>query len=313
LASGLRIVAVASLFLTVNAYQVGALAGLEVFRSAGLAAAALGLLHVAICAIGGCYFGLQGALWGLLASSVVRWWFFRRILQREMAAQGIPFSWSGWRTQRAILTGFAVPAAICGISSMPALWSINALLARQPGGYALLAAYSAAFQLKSIVTLLPYMFNNVGLSLLNHQRGIGDSAGYLRAFWYNVLLGGGAALAGAVILSVAGRPVLRLYGGTFDDAYVPLLILLGSAVFEGFAIGLFQIVQSDGRMWSAFWRVVLPRDLLSILLASLLVDSYGIIGVATAYSIAWFIGSMLILAYVRRLGFRFSTGFSAHA
>jgi Na+-driven multidrug efflux pump len=228
-------------------------------------------------------------------------------LRHELSAQGIRISWSGWRTQRSILAHFAIPSAICGISSMPALWAINALVARQPGGYVLLALYSAAFQLKSIVTLLPYMFNNVGLSLLNHQKGIGNAAGYRLAFWYNVLLGGGAAMLGACALALIGRPLLHLYGATFEEAYLPLLILLGSAVFEGFAIGLFQVVQSRGRMWPAFWMVVLPRDVLSVVLAFMLVNSYGIVGIALAYSLAWLLGSIVTFIYVRTLGFPLSS------
>jgi O-antigen/teichoic acid export membrane protein len=306
LKSGLEIAAAASLFLTMNAFQIGALAGLEAFRAAAIVSGAIGLLHVALCGIGAWLFGMEGALWALLLSSFVRWVAFDRLLRSEALEQGVERSWAGWRAQRGILRTFAIPAAICGMSSMPSLWVANALIARQRHGYELLALYSAAFQLKSLVLLLPTMFNNVGMSLLNHQRGIGNAKGYRRVFWLNVAIGGGAAALGAVLMGALGIPLLQLYGGTFADAYAALLVLLCSAVFEGFATGAFQAVQSKGRMWPAFWFVVLPRDLLVVILALALVATYGLMGLASAYSIAWIFGSLLTFIYAFRSGLKLS-------
>jgi O-antigen/teichoic acid export membrane protein len=306
LKSGLEIAGAASLFLTMNAFQMGALAGLESFRAAAMVSVAIGLLHVAVCGIGAWLFGVEGALWALLLSSFVRWATFGRLLRSEALAQSIELSWAGWQRQRGILHAFAIPAAICGISSMPALWAANALLARQKNGYELLALFSAAFQLKSLVVLLPTMFNNVGMSLLNHQRGIGNAAGYRTVFWLNVAIGGGAATLGAMVVAGLGRPLLRLYGGTFTDAFPALLVLLSSAIFEGFATGVFQAVQSKGRMWPAFWFVVLPRDLLFAILAFALVGTYGLMGMACSYSIAWIVGSLLTFLYAFHTGLKLS-------
>jgi O-antigen/teichoic acid export membrane protein len=302
LKGALVISAAASLFLTMNAFQVGALSGLEAFRSSALVSCVMGFAHVAVSGIGGWLFGLDGVLWALVISAILRWAVFAQLLKFEAKAQGIKVSLAGWLSQKWVLHSFTIPAAVCGMSSMPSLWAANALLARQKGGLGLLALYSAAFQLKAIVILLPSMFNNVGLPILSHQRGIGNVAGYRRAFWLNVSIAGGAATLAAIVVAAMGRPLLRMYGTAFEGAYDVLLILLCAAVVEGIAIGAFQALQSKGRMWLAFLSIALPSDVLTVVLAYVLVGAYGLMGLAWAYSIALIVRSLLTFVYAYLVG-----------
>jgi len=302
LRSGLTVAAGASLFLTMNGFQLGALAGLESFRKTAAVSIIVGCLHVMACVLGGWAGGTRGALWGLLLSSIARWVCFEKLLHRESLLQGIFVSWSGWRRQKSIFYKFAIPAAVSGFSSMPALWLVTAMLARQPNGYDQLALYSAAYQLKSVAILLPSMFNNVGMALLNHQRGIQNAVGYRRAFWFNVSVGSIAAATFAVVIAIIGKWLLAMYGPAFVGAYGPLLILLCAALFEGVATGAFQAVQSKGRMWRAFWIVAFPRDLLLVACAFVLVGRYGAVGLASSYSVAWIAGSLIAILYAYRTG-----------
>jgi O-antigen/teichoic acid export membrane protein len=307
LKTALAIAAAASLFLTMNAFQVGALAGLEAFRSSALVSCVMGFVHLTVCGIGAWLFGFEGVLWALVVSSFLRWVGFGQLLRLEARAQGIEVSLMGCLSQRGILHRFTIPAAVCGMSSMPSLWAANALLARQKGGLGLLALYSAAFQLKTIVILLPAMFNNVGLPILSHQRGVGNAAGYRRAFWLNVLIAGGAATLVAIVVAAMGRPLLRMYGSPFEDAYDALLTLLCAAVPEALAIGAFQAVQSKGRMWLAFLSIALPSDALVVALAYVLVGAYGLMGLAWSYSIALVVRSMLTFMYAYLSGLELSS------
>lgn len=302
LKTGLSIAAAASLFLTMNGFQLGALAGLEAFRSSAIVSCGLGLLHIVLCGLGAWLFGIEGALWGILLSSFVRWACLARLLSLAALAQGIKASWSGWQRQRSVLYTFAIPAAACGMTAMPSLWASTSLLARQPGGFEQLALYSAAYQLRSIALFLPAVSYNVGMSLLNYQKGIGNAEGYRKAFWFNVAIGGAAAATIAIAMGVFGMWLLRMYGRTFTEAYGSLLVLLCSAVFEGVATGAVQAIQSQNRIWSLFWFIVLPRDLLVIVLAYALVGRYGSIGLASSYSVSWIIGSLLTFYYAYRTG-----------
>src|SRR5207253_5798020 len=101
----LSIAAAVALFLTMNAYQVGALAGLEAFRSSAILSSTLGIFHVITCIVGAWLFGLDGALVGFLLSSAVRWACFGRLVQVEGRQQGIKTDWSGWRNQRQVMLG----------------------------------------------------------------------------------------------------------------------------------------------------------------------------------------------------------------
>ncbi len=302
LSSGFVVAAGAAVFLTMNASQLGALAGLEAFRASGTSALLTGVSHVLLCVAGARRFGLQGAFLGLLASSLLRWAIFRYVLRRAARQHGIVIGRAKSGTQRTVIMTFALPAALCGISSMISMWLGNVLLARQAHGFDLVALYAAAFQLRLAVILLPMLFNGVGISLLNFHQGLRDELGYRRAYWVNVKIGVATTLIGAIIMALLGRPLLNLYGKGFEGAFPILNILLVSAALEGAAASVFQSLMSRGRMWLALFSIVLPRDCLFVVAAFGLIPIYGGIGLALASSIAWLLGSMLTLFVSRKVG-----------
>ena len=88
----------------------------------------------------------------------------------------------GRRTGRQIIVKFALPGALSGFTSAPALWFASALLVRQPDGFSQMAIFSASFSLMAAVLLLPSIANNVGMSLINHHKGTGNSLEYRQIF-----------------------------------------------------------------------------------------------------------------------------------
>jgi O-antigen/teichoic acid export membrane protein len=298
----LQIAAAVVLFTVVNAFQTGALAGLESYRQWAIANSLQGPIQLAICVFATWRWGLGGAVAGLLAGSALRWLILHVALMREAKKQGIFMSFSGFWQERAIFFKFALPAALSGLSAAPAIWVGNTFLVRQGGGYSQLALFSAALNLKNVVIFLPVLLNNVGTSLLNNQRGQNNPLQYRRVFLTNLLLIGSAAITGAIFVGLFGPKLLRLYGKSFPEAQGILALLLCAAVIEAIAMASYQVLQSEEKMWLSLLAVMLPRDIALVALAYLLTPEYGAFGLGLAHLIAWLICSMVIFSAVFRIG-----------
>ena len=301
LAPALRLAAPAVFFNVLTGFATGALAGLERYRSLAIVGVASGALYVSICVPLAARLGLRGAVAGLALTAAAQAALLAWSLGRDGRRLGLRWSARGAWAERAILSGFALPASLTGLVSLPALWIASAILARSPGGYEQLALFGAANLFRTMVLFVPQAINNVGMSLLNNQRRT-SAEGFRRVFWLNAALTAAAALVTAAMLTLAGRPLLRLFGPTFDSAYRALVILLAAAVIEALAVALYQIVVSRGMLWASLMFVSVPRDLALVVAALVLSPVLGAAGLATAYALAWLLALASIGALVYRVG-----------
>jgi O-antigen/teichoic acid export membrane protein len=304
LGSALTIGSAVLLFAVLNGLLMGALAGLESYRALATALVWSGIAYLAVCTGLAWRGGLNGAVAGMAISGLFQFILLAAALRKECALQGIRIHYAGITQERSILLKFALPGALSGFTSMPALWLVSAFLVRQPNGYSQMAIYSASFSLMMVVLFLPNIANNVGMSLINHQKGAGKETEYRRAFWINLAVSTAIVILGTCILAVFGRNLLRLFGKDFNEGYPVLLILLLAATVQGLGIAAYQIIQSQAKMWLSLIAVNVPRDTLIVALAYLLVPAHGATGVASAYAISWTIASLVILSIVSRLGIK---------
>jgi O-antigen/teichoic acid export membrane protein len=302
LARPLQIAGAVVLFTVMNAYQMGALAGLESYREWAIVNGLQGPVQLGICSFSAWRWGLQGAVTGLLATSAIRWLVLHFALVREAKRQGIVFRYSGIWQERSILLKFALPAAISGLSAPPAMWLGNTFLVRQASGYSQMALFSAALNLKNVVMFLPVLLNSVGFSLLNNHRAGESGSQYRTVFWVTVCSVAATALAGAAFVGVFGRLILRLYGKNFPEAYPALLVLLCCAVLESIAMAVYLIIGAEEKMWLSLLIVMLPRDIAIVLFAYWLTPLHGALGLSFAHLSAWAICSAVIFTVVARIG-----------
>ena len=307
LAVGLMLVAGAVFFSVMSAYQVGALAGLESYRALAGAGLISGTLSLAVCGLAGWMGGLNGALVGLSVSACVQWITLRWCLRAEMSRQGVMVRYENLRREGAILVRVALPAALIGFVSMPALWLASAMLVRQPGGYEQMALYGAANSFRLIVLLLSTVINTVGMSVLGHQRGISDDVRYRQVFWANMGLTAGVVLVGASTVILFGPWLLRMFGRGFGESYPVLVVLMLATIPEGLSAATFQVIQAEEKIWLSLFAIIVPRDGALALLSYLLSPSYGALGLATAQGTAWLIALSMSVYLARRIGLRASS------
>jgi O-antigen/teichoic acid export membrane protein len=282
---------------------MGALAGLESYREWAIANGLQGPIQLGICSLATWRWGLLGAVVGLLGTSAVRWLILHLAVKREASRQGIVLRYSGLWEERSILFRFALPAALGGLSTPPAIWLGYTLLARQPAGYSQVALFSASLNLKNVVMFLPLLLNNVGMSLLNNQRGENKDDRFRKVFWTNVFLTAGAVVVGAGFVGIFGSQLLRLYGKSFPEGQHILSLLLLVAVIEATGMAFFQVIYSEERMWLSLLAIVLPRDIALVLFSYVFVPLYGGLGLGLAYVTAWLLCATVIFCAVFRIGF----------
>lgn len=295
LAVSLSIAATFVLFAVMNGYQIGALAGLESYKSISIYGALLGAAHLAVCGLGAALWGLHGALGGMAVSALLRWAVYAVVLRREIGKQGITIQRRAGSREREILYRFALPAALSGLTAMPAIWLGNAFLVQQPNGYAEMGIYSAATNLRTIVLFLPILFNGVSISLINSHKGQKNSGSYKAAYLLNLKLTIVTAVIGSALMWMGGQWALRLFGSDFVSRNVAAMILLMSisVVFEAIGIAVYQLIQSHEKMWWSFFAIALPRDMLIVVAAYFLTQSYGSAGLAGAYTLGCLLALMV--------------------
>lgn len=302
LALTLAIASSVLMFTALNGFLMGALAGVEAYRRLAGALTWSGIGYLAICSALAWAGGLNGAVIGLALSALTQCVLLAIALRKECSLQGIDVRFYGFAPERNAILKFNLPAGLIGLTSGPAFWLPSAFLIREPQGYSQMAIYSAAFSLTAIVLFLPNIANIVGMSIINQQKGTGNSPEYRLSFWINLAVTVVVIFCGVGIFALLGPELLRVFGRSYKDGYSVLLILLLSTVPQGLALAVGQIVHTQGKLWLFFLAVAIPRDALIIVLAYFLIPTYGARGLATAYVAGWTLAALATVAIVFRIG-----------
>jgi O-antigen/teichoic acid export membrane protein len=260
---------------------------------------ASGLLQLVASAAGAWLNGVGGALAAFALASAGRWLFFGWALRRTRLEHRLPAGGAirveDWR----LVWSFALPASLAGFVTLPCLWGVTALVARQPDGLAWVAIFSVGHQVRQVVLQVPLLLNAVSFSVLSRLKGQGAQAEFRQVFWSNMTVGLAFASALVATLSFLAPEVLGLYGPAFTQGRTLLILLLVSAIPEVLAGTAYQLVQSNGRMWHSLGLITLPRDLGYLLMAVLLITKQGLEGAGTAYLLAQAMGVLLTVGVVR--------------
>jgi len=297
----LRMAAPGVLFIVMNGFRSGALAGLESYSALARLGVISGIAYLALGIVGAYLSGVQGAVIGITLSAGVQWLLLGFSLRAELHRWNMPHHPEhSWRERWTILH-FALPASLNGVITLPAFWLASAFLVRQPGGLEQVALFGAANSFRVIVLFLPNVMNSVGMSLLNNQR-TASADDYRRVFWWNLGLTAAFVSAGAISVMTAGPWLLRAFGKDFGGGYAALRVLMVAAVIESISIWIYQVIQSHGKMWQTLLFVTLPRDCLILSLAYVLTPGYGAAGLAAAHAGGWALALFAISVFTYRLG-----------
>jgi O-antigen/teichoic acid export membrane protein len=287
-------------FGAINGAQTGALAGFEAVRTIARVNIFSGLASFPLIVIGVWRGGLQGAIWGSVAALAINWALNNRALRRECAKANISYQLAGCRRELGVLHRFSLPAFLASMLTVAAIWVCNALLARQPQGYAELGLYAAADKWRLMILFVPTSMFAMVLPVLSNLHGEGDGAGFRKVFRANLQLNASLAFLAALLIAAVAAPIMAVYGKSFRGGQVVLIVLAFSAIAEVLNSVLGQQLVAAHQMW---WRFAFDVLLIVVLvgLAWVLIPKWGALGLAASYGAAYAAASLGLAAFSRRL------------
>ena len=290
-----------------NGAQIGALAGFEAFKSIARVNIISGLASFPLVVVGVWRGGLEGAIWGTVGALAINWVLNHRALRVECVRTNISYRFANCHEELGILHRFTLPAFLASIIVGPAIWACNALLVRQPGGYAELGLYAAADKWRLLILFVPISVFNLVVPVLSNLHGEGDSAGFQKVFRTNLKLNVGLALFGGYcdihvchsdhdgLWSFIPRWKSRAHRSRLSACLEILNTILG------------QPLIAAHKMWLRFeFDLLLVTVLLGF--GRVLIPKWGAMGLAVSYMLAFAATSLGFFLFLRG-----DSIFSAHS
>jgi O-antigen/teichoic acid export membrane protein len=241
----LRTAAVALFFISNLSALMGAVQGLQAFKSYGLLQLSQGILAGMGLVAGGYFNGLQGAFIGYVVALGVQWLLALWVVVRLARRYQLGFQAFSMNRLREIIS-FAVPSALSSVVVAPVLWHLQAQTAAQ-AGYAALGVYAAVFVFAQAIQLIQQSLGSTLLPLLLAS----DKAASRRQLFANYF---GPWLVGAfLILPFMFMPRLAewMLGNRYSLHEVPYLVplVLLTGLFHAAKGGVARDLVAANRMW----------------------------------------------------------------
>jgi O-antigen/teichoic acid export membrane protein len=294
----LRIGALLVCLGALNGAQSGILSGLEAFKAQAAMQVAGGVASFIFIAAGVYWRGLEGAMWGVVASGLVQIVVTLVSVRLAAKAAGIPAERAGLRTEFSLLWSYSFPALLAASLVVPVNWACAAMLAHRPGGYSELGVFNAASQWRLAVLTLPSVLGQVLIPMLSERLGAADTASVRKLLRFAMLVNFLMGLSLLVVGGLLSRHVMELYGPAFSSGATVLVVVLVTAALISVQTPVGQLITASGRMWLGFamncgWAV-------AVLVLSYLWLDHGALGLALAQLVAY------VLLSVWTFGFAWS-------
>ncbi len=278
-----RLCSIAVFFTIITGLQTGVLTGLGRFGEQAFVLIGMGCLGFIAVASAAWIGGLNSAVIAFGAVAMLKSIVFEWQIWRITKCNRVPLG-SIRASDFRMVASFAIPAALGGMSSMPAQWFAYTCLARQSSGFVDIGLFSAANALGALVLFAPLLANRVSNSFLSYELAQPGAGNFQQLFAMNVKLTAAMCLPVAIGVGVAGPWALAFFGRNFEGAIIVLIALLLAGVFEAIQISYYQAIQSRGLMWLSLWSVALPRDIMIGIGGWLLSPRLGALGLAIAFA-----------------------------
>lgn len=276
-----------------NSIQLGALLGLQGFRSTSISNIAQGLLLSLGLIIGGYINGVKGAVLGNLIGIIVLSFVIQYLLKKENSKFNIRVKFNSWRRDLRIIYKFALPASLSSLITSPAIWILNMLLVRTENGYEQLGIYSAVIIFSTAIQMLNGSLNNVLLPIfLSGETEVTPKREFFNYFSAWIL-----AIIIGLPLIVFPELVTYIIGDKYPKETV--VTVLGLTLISTLIIANRQGVSRDLIMKNKMWLSVFSMGqwALTAIVLFYFMKNKNAIGFAASMSISYFINLLLFIPF----------------
>jgi O-antigen/teichoic acid export membrane protein len=299
LAPLLRIGALLLFFGAFSGAQGGALSGFECFKENAQVTLWSGLIGFPIMITAVYFWGLKGAVWGLVWSMGLTCAMNVFALRNVMNRHQVPLSLRTSASELPVIWRFGLPTVLGGLVSAPVYWACNAMLVNRQGGYAEMGILNAANQWWAAVLFLPGMLGQVVLPVMTERLSGHGHAQARRLLWVSVAANLVIVTPVIILGSVLSRSIMASYGSQFAGARLTLVVLLVAAGMQALQTPVLNLLTAKGRMWTVL-LLLLSWAFLLLALNGVLVK-WGAVGVASARMVSYIVSSLWISYVAHRL------------
>jgi O-antigen/teichoic acid export membrane protein len=297
LAYALQVGCIIPLLGSVSGVQLGVIAGFESFSVVTLLLILDAIASSALLVVGAALDGVRGAVGGLSVAALLGFVVKQVALRRQCRASGIAVSYFGYGSELPELWKSALPGMLVGVVFYPFDWFSRLIISRQPGGFAEIGAFSAAYSLAQFVLFVPRQLAGPTVPIFANLLASGNGPGFRKVVRVGVASSIVAALLIALPLGLGADRILALYGKTFTVGAGSLLLLCGANTVWAASINLINAFFAFGRIWA----VVIQHMVLGIgvVATTMFLRARGAPGLATGHLVGW---CLLLAIQVLMLG-----------
>ncbi|MBX5462345.1 MAG: oligosaccharide flippase family protein [Steroidobacteraceae bacterium] len=245
----LAVSALALLFTTLQNYQSGVLIGFEALRKSTTAGICTALISIPVSVTLTFFYGLAGAVWGLVLSAALRWLLNRWMLLPCLRSWRIPRAPRDWASEWRAMRDFGLPALLANIMVTPAHWICHAMLVNTPGGKEQMAVLGVANQWYYAMLLLPMAAGRIVLPVLTDTVTAKQSARGAKVLLLGMLANGAIVLPFVLVLGFGAPFVMSLYGESYAAHWQVLAIAVGTAGLVAIQTPVGAMLAASDRMW----------------------------------------------------------------
>lgn len=260
--AGLRLAAVALMFVAVNSLQMGVLTGFEAFKDAAIVNLVRGLLTFPSMWFGAVHFGYMGAVYALVIVWGASCAMSYVMIHRVAPLHGVSTVGKGFWKERGLLLSFSLPGWVSGLLIAIANWSTSAILTRQPNGLEQMGIFNAVNQIFLVLLFLPVVTGQASMPVLAERVGAGDRPTALKMLKHLAVLNAVITLPLCVVLAIMSRQIMGHLGEDYANQWPALIATLLAVVFYAESNIAGSVVTASGAMWvmcsvSAVYLVIL--------------------------------------------------------
>ena len=286
LAGLLRVGALLLLLGGVNGAQTGALCGFEAFRRTSYINLLTGLVSFPMMVLGGWFWGIAGALWGLVGNYAFNCCMNWHALRKEAEQAGITVSYADCWRERKLFWHYNLPTLLNSILYTFTTWACGAMLVQQAGGYADMGLLGAAKRFAELPGIFVGMLLAPVLPILSENFGRKDMAAYGKTLVLTYVTCALVVVPVSLLQIAAPWLTFLPYGADYTGGGTTARWILTGSIVGSLVLPMNSILISMGRM--GLW-LLLGGSYVALYLGLgwWLIPRYGAVGYAMSATISF--------------------------